>query len=80
VVHTASDGNFVAPALPPGHYSMLIAQPGFKQLDRHSITLQVDQTVNLDLVLAVGSVAETIDVPRQQQVIDTETMEASKCL
>ena len=73
VVHAADDGNFAAPSLPPGHYSVLVAQPGFKQLDRHGITLQVDQTINLDLTLAVGSITETVDVTRQQQVINTET-------
>ncbi len=72
-VTTASDGLFTAPALPPGHYSLIVAQPGFKQLERHGITLTVDQTVNVPLALTVGAVTESVQVTEQQQLVNTET-------
>jgi len=72
-VQSSEDGIFTAPALPPGHYSLAISQAGFKQMERHGIILVVDQTINLPLVLTVGSVNETVEVTQQQQLVNTET-------
>lgn len=73
VVHTTSEGTFAAPSLPPGHYSLVVAQPSFKQLERHGIVLAVDQTVNVPLTLEIGTANETVEVTTQQQLINTET-------
>lgn len=73
IVPSSGDGFFTAPALPPGHYSLTVAQNGFKQLDRHGITLVVDRTVNVPLVLTIGSVTESVEVNQHQQLVNTES-------
>lgn len=70
---STADGLFTAPSLPPGHYSLIVTQPGFKQLERHGLTLHVDQTVNIPLTLTVGSVSESVEVTQHQQLVNTET-------
>lgn len=72
-VTTAKDGLFAAPQLPPGHYSVVVEESGFKKLERHGIVLVVDQTANVDLNLAIGATTETVEVTVQQQIINTET-------
>jgi hypothetical protein len=49
----------MAPSLTPGEYAIAIDAKGFKQAQRKGITLDVDQSANLDFALEFGSSAET---------------------
>src|SRR4051812_14995952 len=55
-------GTYAAPSLPPGNYTLSIAKPGFRLVSQSGITLAVDQTARLDIVLEVGSVSEAVNV------------------
>jgi len=61
-VLTTSSGDYSFPILRPGLYRVDISVPGFKALQRKNITLETGQHVQLDLVLQVGSNAETVIV------------------
>src|SRR5262245_7190118 len=54
-------GSYVFPALLPGTYSISADLPGFKKFLRDGITLQVNQTVRIDIELAIGGVSETVE-------------------
>src|SRR5580704_16510850 len=45
---TNGAGLYVAPFLPPGHYDVTAAKPGFATLVRKDLTLDVGQTLTID--------------------------------
>src|SRR5262245_50782460 len=67
------DGSYVFPALLPGTYSISAELPGFKKFLRDGITLQVNQTVRIDVELSIGGASETISVTEAAPMVETET-------
>lgn len=55
-------GLYTVPNLPPGTYSVSFMLSGMKTVDHSGITLSVNQTVQLDTVMSVGDVKETVTV------------------
>ena len=54
VVSTAT-GNYTLAELPVGTYEVSVTVPGFKKFVRQSLTLQVAQTLRIDVALEVGT-------------------------
>src|SRR5581483_10967862 len=50
---TTETGNYAAPNLPPGSYSITASLPGFKTYARSGVTLAAAQTLRLDVPLEV---------------------------
>ena len=71
-VTTNSDGLFSQPSLDPGAYKVEVKVPNFETTAQH-VTLQTEQTVNLDLKLHPGSATETVEVSAGAPVVDTST-------
>lgn len=71
--HTDSQGSFNAQFMPLGTYSITVTATGFQTKTLTGITLQVDQTANLTIVLAVGSVNQSIEVTESAPLVDTTT-------
>src|SRR5215475_6981941 len=69
---TAS-GEFNIPFLQVGVYSVSVAATGFKTKTQSRITLQVDQTVNLHIVLELGAATETVEVSSSAPLVDSAT-------
>lgn len=65
-------GNYTAPLLPPGNYSVSVEMPGFKRIVREPITLQVDQRQRLDFVLEIGEATESVTVSAQTEQVQLE--------
>ena len=59
---TRSDGRYVMPLLLPGDYQVSVEKAGFKRLTQSGIKLDVQQVRSIDLELAVGDVATTVQV------------------
>src|SRR5262245_17004616 len=70
---TNDTGDYVFPLLPVGVYSISAEQQGFKVAKQSDITLLVNQTMRVNLELAVGEVTQTIDVQATAAAIDSET-------
>ena len=70
---TSDTGDYVFPLLPTGKYSISVEQQRFKVAKQSDITLLVNQTMRVNLELAVGEVTQTIDVPATAAAIDSET-------
>jgi hypothetical protein len=51
---TTEEGQYSFPALRPGTWSITATAPGFKQLVRSGVLLQVGQTLRLDFRLELG--------------------------
>src|SRR3989442_5326601 len=66
-------GNYSAPNLPPGPYSISASLPGFKKYNRTGVNLAAAQTINIDVPLEVGTAGETIEVSAEATLLTTET-------
>jgi hypothetical protein len=66
VTATTGSGDYSAPYLKPGVYTVEASAPGFSHESKTNVTLQVSQTVRIDFLLRVGSVAETVNVSGAQ--------------
>jgi hypothetical protein len=66
-------GTYTIPFVPPGQYVIEANMPGFKTLKRSGVTLQVNQTLELDLALETGSVSQTVSVTAAAPQIDTQS-------
>ena len=70
---TTASGEFNAPFLQPGLYSVSTKAGGFKSKTLSGITLRVDQTANLRIPLEVGSSSETVEVTGAAPLLDSAT-------
>ncbi len=72
-ITTNDRGEFNAPNLQIGQYSISVTTPGFKTQVFNDITLQVDKVLNLPVTLEPGIVSESVEVTGGAPLIDTET-------
>jgi len=68
---TDASGNYAAPNLEPGTYTVHVTAKGFKTVDHTNITIEVAKDVLVDIALPTGSVSETIEVTEAPPLIDT---------
>lgn len=71
-VTTSDAGLYRVTQLSPGKYSVRVEKNGFKIYEQNSITVQIDQVVQVNAQLQVGSDSETITVTDAPPVIQTE--------
>ncbi len=71
VLTTTGAGDYVAPDLLPGPYSVVIEAPGFAKLERQGLVLEVARDIQVNGILKPGSVSETVTVNTQTSLINT---------
>jgi hypothetical protein len=64
-------GLYSVPSLPPGSYSVTVTKTGFNNSRETGLTLQVAQMATLNIVLAVGSEKQTVEVSTSTVFLDT---------
>lgn len=64
-------GNFVLPYLIPGTYSLSVEMTGFKKWIRPGIQVRINDTVEVNVDLTVGSVTESIEVTSTTPLLST---------
>ncbi|HLJ22543.1 MAG TPA: TonB-dependent receptor [Candidatus Acidoferrales bacterium] len=64
-------GEYVAPSLLPGAYTVRAEFKGFKTVERQKIVLEVNQDIRVDLSLEPGEQTQTITVTEQLPLIET---------
>ena len=74
VIDTDSAGLYVVPSLQPGDYSVQATVSGFSNYTVQKVTLDVAQTVTVNMHLALASAGETVEVESTAQQIETQTM------
>src|SRR6476661_4953189 len=72
---TNDSGLYRAGALLPGSYQIDVDSGGFDHLSRGPITLQVSQTLAIDLTLQVGQQNQTVNVVEAAPMIETQSSE-----
>ena len=70
---TSTEGNFIFPELPPGTYTVTVEVKGFKKSESKDIVVPVATKVGVgDIVLEVGSTAETITIEANAATIQIQ--------
>jgi hypothetical protein len=69
---TNSNGLYVATALPPGKYRIIVSNPGFKQIVKPDIVLGVQDNVSVNFTMEVGSVSESVTVEAGAELVTTQ--------
>jgi hypothetical protein len=72
---TSSTGNYTLAQLPAGVYEVTVAVPGFKKYTRSGLTVQVAQTLRVDIALEVGASTESVTVQADAPLLKTESGE-----
>jgi hypothetical protein len=77
VLTSNSAGDYSAPQLPIGHYSIRVEAPGFKNYQESGITLNVNDRRAIPVRLDVGNVQETVSVQANALQVDTQSAAAT---
>ena len=71
VLTANATGEYFAPNLDPGVYSITVEAPSFKKLQRPAFRLEVATDVKQDFVLRPGAATETVEVSGEQPLVET---------
>ena len=74
-VVTDAQGNFVAPQLLSGSYSITITASGFKKFERRAIPVSANERVPVRIALEIGDVSQTVTITAEQTFVKTESAE-----
>lgn len=77
---TDSGGRFVALQLPPGRYTVTFKLSGFATVVQENVLLTVGQAAQLNPVMKVSGVAETVTVTTQAPTVETARTAAASTL
>ena len=69
---TNGSGIYNVPFLVPGTYTVTAEMQGFKTTERPNIELRVNDAINLDFHMEIGSSSESVTVSAAPPVLDTE--------
>lgn len=72
-IKTNESGLYFVTALQPGTYRVIVISPGFKQIVKPDIALDVQQNASLNFSMIVGSTSETVTVEAGAPLVSTES-------
>jgi hypothetical protein len=70
-IKTNSSGLYVATAIQPGTYRVIVSNPGFKQLVKPDVILNVQDNASLNFSMTIGSASEIVTVRGGAPLVDT---------
>jgi hypothetical protein len=70
-----SNGEYTAPSVPTGHYTVTAEMTGFKGMVLSNVEVGVDQRVRIDLRLEVGAMTESVSVEASAPLLQTSSSE-----
>ncbi|HSP70502.1 MAG TPA: TonB-dependent receptor, partial [Bryobacteraceae bacterium] len=74
---SSTTGNYTLVQLPAGSYQVTVTVPGFKKYTRTGLTVQVAQTLRIDVTLEVGATSDSVTVTEAATLLKTESGELS---
>src|SRR5947207_3488169 len=77
VITSNSLGNFLQPYLQPSTYKVTVEKVGFQKYSTSGVTVEVQKTTELDVILKVGEVTTTIEVSSAATQLATTTSTVS---
>ena len=69
---TGGDGRYEVVELPVGSYTVTVKKAGFETAMTTAADLQINQTMRVDVHLAIGAVSQTVAVEAQAAQVETE--------
>jgi carboxypeptidase family protein len=70
-----ANGEYTAPSLPTGTYTVMSEMTGFKALALSNIEVGVDQRVRINLKLDLGAMTESVSVKAETPLVQTSSSE-----
>jgi hypothetical protein len=70
---TGASGDYFVPSQIPGHYSVTAEKEGFSKASVSRVTLEVNQTLRVDLPMELGAVAQQVEVAANAVMVQTDT-------
>ncbi|HEY6447459.1 MAG TPA: carboxypeptidase regulatory-like domain-containing protein [Acidobacteriaceae bacterium] len=80
ITTTSSAGDYLAPSLIPGSYSVTAEIQGFQRSITTGLTLTVDQNLRVNVTMKPGAVTQTLSVTAQEVSLDTDTAAISQLM
>jgi hypothetical protein len=77
---TTETGDYTATFLAPGRYELQTSKPGFTTVLRKDLTLQVGQTLAINVILSVQAAQQEVTVTAAAPVVDSEKTEVSQVI
>src|SRR5262245_47111712 len=72
-----TQGEYVAPLLPTGSYTVSAEMSGFKKVQMANVHLGVDQKVRIDLKLDLGQMTEAVEIQAETPLLQTSSSDLS---
>jgi len=63
-------GDYSAPLIPIGNYSIKVEAAGFKTEERTGIVLNVNDDLKINITLQVGAITDTVEVKSQAALVE----------
>jgi Carboxypeptidase regulatory-like domain/TonB dependent receptor-like, beta-barrel len=77
VTRTNSSGLYVVTAIQPGTYRVIVSNPGFKQIVKPGVVLNVQDDASLNFSMTIGSASETVTVAGGAPLVNTQDASVS---
>jgi hypothetical protein len=74
-VTTDASGEFTAPQVPTGKYSVTAELAGFKKVTLENIDVGVDQRIRVDVKLELGAMTEAVTITAESPLVQTSSSE-----
>ena len=69
---TNAVGIYAFTALPPGHYRLIVRSRGFKEIETRELLLSVQQRLEQNFALEIGSLSESVTVEASAPLLNTQ--------
>ena len=80
LLHTDQGGRFEAVSLQPSVYGLTVSCAGFKTQQRDGVTLELDTTTTLDVILTTGAVSESVTVTADANQLQPNSADMSTAI
>ncbi|MFY9609996.1 MAG: carboxypeptidase regulatory-like domain-containing protein [Blastocatellia bacterium] len=70
-VESNDSGDYVAPNLAPGLYTVIAEATGFKKVERTQVRVEVAKDVRIDIALVAGNITESVTITDEPPPIET---------
>ncbi len=74
---STTTGSYTIPSLPPGIYELTVTAPGFAKYIGENTQIHVAEVVNVNIVLTLGAVTETVTVDATAPLLQSESNDQS---
>lgn len=77
---TTDSGDYTAPSLAPGKYSVRVEAQSFKSFEQNGIILQSSETPHVNVILQVGDVTQQVVVTSDAPIVDPSNATISQVI